>query len=156
MPSTTKPTLASVFEPMSRGNTTSWQYAEEKQVSFYISHTGTVTNKPFYHSEGPTIIRRVTFLPDTAVTSASGEKWVVAFKTAGTNGLGTTELADYTTYASGSADINSALVALDAEVIWEPSGGYECVDGQVLYYDATETGTQVLAGLLIVSYVNII
>jgi hypothetical protein len=142
MPSTHKSRLSDFIKAFGRSATSNLDNIEVKHFITKLSASGTTSTPPVcFYAEGPCILKRVVFVPDTAVASNSTDKWVFTFTSKGTGGSGSTSLGTFSTYASDSATKNGALVAYDDVVAYEPTAEVELADGTVVALTATKSSS---------------
>jgi hypothetical protein len=159
MPSTHKRRLSDFLKLLGNSATSNFDHMEvrRQERAVELSASGA---QPFaiFHAEGLCVLKRIFFLPDIAVASNVSDKWVVEFKNVGVSGVGTTSLGTFSTYASDTATINSALVALMHEhVLSRETTELELVKDTVVTATCTKSASAAdLVGKFIVEYIPLL
>ena len=160
MATTTYSTLGTLLAPFSRKAASTLRNAEtqkEDRAVALTADTGT-SDVSLYYSDGPSYVLGIDFVPDIAIASSATEKVVLGFFNAGTDGLGTTSIGTYSTYASDSSTINAALVQYVKKAVYAPTNPLYCAANTVLRVDVdVTTGSSIeLRGKFSVRYVPIV
>jgi hypothetical protein len=158
MPSTHKRRLSDFLKAVGRSATSTLDGVEVKKHVTEVNLSATeATGKVIFHAEGPCVIRRILLLPVLAIASHSTDKWVITFTNKGIAGVGATALGTFSTYASDSATRNSAVVAFDAEVLFQTVAETELVNDAVLTLTAVKGGSAAdILGQVVVEYISLI
>ncbi len=155
MPSTHRRRLSDFIKAFARSGTSNLDQMETQKVQTRVVEAASTTeNRCLFNARSACAIKRVRFLPELAVTSASGTKWVLTFTSASIS-TGNT----FSTYSSDSSTINAPLVQYTALDVYVAPAGEEVVlaAGEMLQVAAAKTGSPAsLQGSFVVEWVPLI
>ncbi len=153
MPSTHRRRLSDFIKAFAKSSTSSLDNVEVQKTCVRVSETAATgsTDRVLFHANGYSAIKRIRFIPEVAVASASGTKWILTFASASISANNT-----YSTYTSDSSTLVGAFVQYTPKTVYQPADEVVLAKDEVITMDAAITGTPTLQGLFIVEYVPLL
>lgn len=160
MPSTQSRRLSDYLKPFAPGGTSSLKAVEMRKDQTRISENASsgATDRMLYYSNGRSAIQKIKFVPEIAIASSATEKVVLTLVKMNTSGGGDTTLGSFSTYASDSATVNSALAQYVVEDIYSPATEYVMADDESIRVDiaVTTASSITIQGFFAVEYIPLL